>query len=163
MVVMLFLISEMDIRDQEEPESKKARLEAVEPAENKDDPNVGANSVFKVRLTESVPKPGVPKTVFDASKEADTTEKLTTNNSAGHCESDVNINTGETEVVEGRSATVKESLIDQDNSNITDSVTDTDSVIEQVTRTEPTQEKDVGITEYISKHEGFQGVLKQRY
>lgn len=26
-----------------------------------------------------------------------------------------------------------------------------------------TAEKDVGITEYVSKHEGFQGILKQRY
>lgn len=36
-------------------------------------------------------------------------------------------------------------------------------VPEKDDRTGPVQETDVGITEYISKHEGFQGVIKQRY
>ena len=33
---------------------------------------------------------------------------------------------------------------------------------EPVVKAQPVGEKDVGITEYISGHEGFQGVLKQR-
>lgn len=60
-----------------------------------------------------------------------------------------------------------------DNSSVKKNIADLDSekdtpmigkiVSEQDDRTKPVQEKDVGITEYISKHAGFQGVIKQRY
>ena len=39
----------------------------------------------------------------------------------------------------------------------------TDEKEKQDIQTQPVREIDVGITEYISKHEGFHGVIKQRY
>ena len=136
-------ISEMEVSNTE-PDKKRLKLEHVEVQKKSGETDIVSESVQTDSAnTECSERAGL---------EADPPHH------SGASLDELNTETLTATVVEESDSLKK---IPADNDSTSDNAGD--KVVVPVVRTEPLREIDVGITEYISKHEGFQGVIKQRY
>ena len=153
----MYFLSDIDEPDKMEPDRKRPKLEDDVITENRE-----------VEYASEVP--GVSNHVASDEEK----EKLIIDNSHDHNTETVGAtdkqSNDKTKLSQEEIETVTQKEADNSSAekNIASIASETDNqtsgeiVPEKDHRAGPVQETDVGITEYISKHKGFQGVIKQR-
>ena len=142
-----------------EPDRKRLKLESDDEVRNVETDSVEVDTITgKSTISEQL-EPDRAKledndSDINQSANTDTAETLIAS-------SKDNEKTEEQKLTLDSNDAVKRTVTDLHTKNVTEQpvVAEHDKEV----RTQPVQEKDVGITEYISNHNGFQGIIKQRY